>query len=72
MDMKLDRNRVRVMRMSEDNDDGFVAASPAERIAMVWEITKDTWTFGLNQKNIMREKYIGRCYSLVLPSINYV
>jgi len=45
MDIKLDRNRVRVVKMSEDNDDGFVEASPAERIAMVWEITKDAWAF---------------------------
>ena len=45
MEFKVDRSCVRVVKMSEDNDDGFVEASPAERIAMVWEITKDAWAF---------------------------
>ena len=45
MALELDRNCVRIIKMSEDTDNGFVEASPAERIAMVWEITKDAWAF---------------------------
>ncbi len=28
-----------------DNDDGYVQADRAELISMIWEITKDTWSF---------------------------
>lgn len=34
--------------MSEDLDDGYVEATPGERFVMVWEITRDLWSFGGN------------------------
>jgi hypothetical protein len=44
--MKLQRNIVHLIRRSEERDDGYVQGTPGERIAMVWEITRDVWTFG--------------------------
>lgn len=29
----------------KDYDDGYVEGSQAERISMVWEITRDVWSF---------------------------
>ena len=31
--------------MDEDIDDGYVLAEKHDLISMVWEITKDTWSF---------------------------
>ena len=38
---------------SKINDDSYVEASPAQRILMVWEITKDTWAF-MGNKDVER------------------
>lgn len=46
--MKLNRNIVKKLKMSEDLDDGYVEATPGERFVMVWEITQDLWSFGGN------------------------
>ncbi|MEJ5361698.1 MAG: hypothetical protein WBK20_04460 [Spirochaetota bacterium] len=32
-------------KINEIPDDDFVDGTPAQRIAMVWEITRDTWAF---------------------------
>ena len=44
--MKLKRDVVKVFRIDDDNDDGFVKGKPAELFEMVWEITCDAWAFG--------------------------
>ena len=46
--MKLNRNIVKKLKMSEDLDDGYVEATTGERFVMVWEITRDLWSFGGN------------------------
>ncbi len=36
----------RLLALSDDDDDGIVLdATPAERIEMVWELTKSCWAF---------------------------
>ncbi|MFN2421855.1 MAG: hypothetical protein ABR527_10865 [Gemmatimonadota bacterium] len=35
---------VRVFRLGEEPDD-YAAFSPGERLAMVWELTRQAWTF---------------------------
>ena len=40
--MKVNRDIVTLKKLS-DKDDGFVDASPQERISMVWELTKEAW-----------------------------
>ena len=42
--MKVNRDIVTLKKLS-DKDDGFVDASPQERISMVWELTKEAWYF---------------------------
>lgn len=43
--MGMDRSRVRMVRLKEDADDGFVDADPAWLFSQVWEITRDAWSF---------------------------
>ena len=39
MEMKVDRSKARLLRMSESDDSGYVEGTPSERIAMVWPLT---------------------------------
>ena len=41
----MDRSSIKRIRITEDQDDGFVDADKAELISMVWDITKDAWGF---------------------------
>lgn len=43
--MKMNRKVVKVINMKKDLDDGYVHAERHELISMIWEITKDTWSF---------------------------
>ncbi|MFC1813412.1 hypothetical protein ACFL03_12065 [Thermodesulfobacteriota bacterium] len=43
--MNMNRKAVKKMRMDEDIDDGYVLAERHDLISMVWEITKDAWSF---------------------------
>jgi hypothetical protein len=39
-------NFARKLSLAEDNDDGLVLeATPAERLQMVWPMTRDCWAF---------------------------
>ncbi len=40
--MKVDRNIVSIKKLT-DKDNGFVDATPRERVGMVWELTKEAW-----------------------------
>ncbi|MCO6459341.1 MAG: hypothetical protein J5I93_28865 [Pirellulaceae bacterium] len=40
------RHVARKLSLAEDNDEGLVlAATPAERLQMVWPMTQDCWAF---------------------------
>lgn len=39
------RSVVRKTTLQEQDDDGFVDATPAERMGMVWQMTLDAWSF---------------------------
>ena len=43
--MQMNRSSIKRIRITEDQDDGFVDADKAELISMVWDITKDAWGF---------------------------
>jgi len=43
--MNMNRKVVKKISMDEDIDDGYVLAEKHDLISMVWEITKDTWSF---------------------------
>jgi len=43
--MNMNRKVVKRIKMDEDIDDGYVRAERYELISMIWEITKDTWSF---------------------------
>ena len=43
--MNMNRKLVKKINMSEDADDGYVQAEKNELISMIWEITKDNWSF---------------------------
>jgi len=42
--MKLNRD-IATLKKLKDKDNGYVDASPQERILMVWELTKEAWYF---------------------------
>ena len=42
--MKVNRDKVYIGKVSE-NDEGFVEASPAERVSFIWELTAELWSF---------------------------
>ena len=37
----MDRKRVALSRMTDDSDHGFVPGTPAERIGLVWPLTRE-------------------------------
>ncbi len=43
--MKMDRSVINRIHLKKDEDDGYVNANRTELIAMVWDITKDSWSF---------------------------
>jgi hypothetical protein len=59
MEFKVDRRKC-VLKKLHDEDNGYVDADPAERISMVWELTKQAWAFaGINaeqrlQRNVAK------------------
>lgn len=42
--MRLDRSRT-ALRSIKENDNGYVNAPPNECISLVWEITREVWSF---------------------------
>ncbi len=42
---KPNRSVVRKTTLQDQDDDGFVDATPAERMGMVWQMTLDAWSF---------------------------
>ena len=59
MEFKVDRRKCILKRLHEE-DNGYVDAHPAERISMVWELTKQAYAFaGINaeqrlQRNVAK------------------
>jgi hypothetical protein len=43
--MNMNRKLVKKIIMGEEVDDGQVQAEKNELISMIWEITKDNWSF---------------------------
>jgi len=41
--MRVQRQKVRLRKLS-DEDNGFVDASPAERLSVIWELTEELWS----------------------------
>ena len=41
--MKVNRNKVYIGKVPE-NDEGFMEASPAERVSFMWELTAELWS----------------------------
>ena len=44
--MKVQRDPIPTIPLSEENDDGYVPDKPGEGFEMIWEITCDAWAFG--------------------------
>jgi hypothetical protein len=42
--MKLDKNNIRLLKMNQEQDDGFISATMRQRIEMVWDITVALWS----------------------------
>lgn len=59
MEFKVNRKKC-VLKKLHEEDNGYVDTDPAERISMVWELTKQAWAFaGINaeqrlQRNVAR------------------
>jgi len=59
MEFKVNRKKC-VMKKLHEEDNGYVDAEPAERISMVWELTKQAYAFaGINaeqrlQRNVAK------------------
>ncbi len=52
----MDRSQIEVTNLqSQGRDGGFVKATPAERIAMVWPLTLEAWAF--KDKNIAQSRF---------------
>jgi hypothetical protein len=59
MEFKVNRKKC-VLKKLQEEDNGYVDADPAERIGMVWELTKQAYAFaGINaeqrlQRNVAK------------------
>lgn len=47
--MELNRQIVNKILLEEERDTGYVQADMAELISMMWEITRDAWSFVKDQ-----------------------
>lgn len=48
MELRVNREKC-VLKRGHEEDNGYVDAEPAERVGMVWELTKRAWAFaGIN------------------------
>ena len=45
MDRKVDKTKAALLKPSEADDSGYVEGTPAERIAMVDQLTRNAWAF---------------------------
>jgi hypothetical protein len=43
--MKMNRKAVKIINMKKKLDNGYVHVDRHESISMIWEITKDAWSF---------------------------
>ncbi|MCP4763915.1 MAG: hypothetical protein GY870_19240 [archaeon] len=43
--MQMDRSVIKRVHISEDKDVGYLNASKADLLSMMWEITQDAWAF---------------------------
>ena len=43
--MNVNRNIIKRLNMKEDIDDGYVQTDKSELLSVMWEITKDAWSF---------------------------
>lgn len=43
MEIKADKSKVRLTRISESDDSGYVEGTPSERMAMVWALSYDAY-----------------------------
>jgi hypothetical protein len=43
--MDVNRSIIKRLNMKEDMDDGYVQADKPELLSVMWEITKDAWSF---------------------------
>jgi hypothetical protein len=41
--MKVNRKKIHIGKIPQ-NDEGFVALSPAERVSFMWELTAELWS----------------------------
>jgi hypothetical protein len=59
MEFKVNRKKC-VLKRGHEEDNGYVDADPAERVSIVWELTKQAYTFaGINaeqrlQRNVAK------------------
>lgn len=44
-EMDVNRKLIKRLNSSEDNDDGFVDAEKSQLLSMMWDITRDAWSF---------------------------
>jgi len=57
--LKVDRTKAVLLKMKDTDDDGFVDATPAERIAMVDQLTRNACAFmGMNDADFRVRKDI--------------
>ena len=61
----MDRKTIKKVSPQEADDGGFVSGTAAERISLVWELTKSAWAFmGENEFKCRRDHVIaGACRS---------
>ena len=58
--MKLMRDKT-VLKKQSAEDDSFVDATPAERVGVVWELTRELWSLGGRQDAERRlQRDVGR------------
>ena len=48
--MHIKKQHIRKLRMTDDQDDGFVEATMRQRIEMVWDITLALWAVSTRGK----------------------
>lgn len=62
--MKVQRDKAELRKLS-DEDDGYVDASPAERIGMIWELTAEVWS--LQEQDCAQQRLQRHVAGLVRP-----
>jgi hypothetical protein len=52
--MRVQKDKVKLMKNSQKAHDNYIDATPAERVSFIWELTKEIWCLSHPKEDVER------------------